>query len=264
MAFTRGALLAIPLLAWLACSGAGAHAAPSSDRTMLVFAAASLSDVLQEIGAAYTDETKQSLRFSFAASSTLARQIEMGAGAEVFVSADVEWMDYLQKRGHIDASSRSDIAGNRLVLIAPSDSNIELHIEPSFPLGGALSRGRLAIGDPDIVPAGRYARAALTTLGVWNDVAKRLVFADNVRTALAYVARGETPLGIVYATDARVEERIRIVDTFPSTTHPPILYPAAATTGARPASREFLVFLVGAHAQEILRRYGFLAPASPR
>jgi molybdate transport system substrate-binding protein len=264
MAFTRRVLRAILLLAFLAGSGAGVHAAESSEQTMLVFAAVSMTDVLQEIGAAYTEQTKQPLRFSFAASSTLARQIEVGASAEVFVSADVEWMDYLQKRGRIDASSRRDIVGNKLVLVAPGDNELQLRIQPNFRLGDALGRGRLAIGDPDIVPAGRYARAALTTLGVWDEVAKRLVFADNVRTALAYVARGETPLGIVYATDARVEKRIRIVDTFPSDTHPPIVYPAAATTDARPGAREFLKFLAGARAQEVFRRHGFLPIASAR
>lgn len=250
------------LLLTLCFAGADAHAA-EPDRTMLVFAAVSLTDALEEIGAAYTAETKQPLRFSFAASSTLARQIELGASAEVFVSADLQWMDYLQERALIDAASRHDVAGNRLVLIAPRASEVELKIKPHFRIAEALGRGRLAIGDPDIVPAGRYARAALTALDVWEDVANRLVFADNVRTALAYVARGETPLGIVYRTDARVETRIRIVDTFPSDTHSTIVYPAAATTNARPAAREFVVFLVGQRAQEIFRRHGFLPTAKP-
>lgn len=258
MVFTRRVLCAVLLLAWLSGERAGAQAAEPSDRAMLVFAAASLTDVLEEIGAAYTEQTHQPLRFSFAASSTLARQIEVGANAEVFVSADVQWMDYLQERGLVDASSRRDVAGNRLVLIAPADSELTLRIAPDFPIANALSRGRLAIGDPDIVPAGRYARAALTTLGVWDDVANRLVYADNVRTALAYVARGETPLGIVYATDARVEKRIRIVDTFPSATHPPIFYPAATTASARASSRDFLKFLREDRAQETFRRHGFL------
>lgn len=260
MTFARR--LSKALILMLCFAGAGARAA-ESDRTMLVFAAVSLTDALEDIGAAYTAETKQPLRFSFAASSTLARQIELGASAEVFVSADLEWMDYLQERALIDASSRRDVAGNKLVLIAPRDSGIALRIRPHFPIGASLGRGRLAIGDPNIVPAGRYARAALAALGVWEEVANRLVFADNVRTALAYVARGETPLGIVYQTDARVETRIRIVDTFPSDTHPAIVYPAAAAANARPAAREFVMFLAGQRAQEIFQRHGFLPIAKP-
>lgn len=258
MAFTRLLLCAVLLLAWLAGEHAQAQAAQPADRSMLVFAAASLTDVLQEIGDAYTEETRQPLRFSFAASSTLARQIEMGANADVFVSADVQWMDYLQSRGLIDESSRRDVAGNRLVLVAPADSELALQIEPHFPLAKALDGGRLAIGDPDIVPAGRYARAALTHLGVWDDVAKRLVYADNVRTALVYVARGETPLGIVYATDARVEHRVRIVNAFSRETHPAIFYPAAAAAGARTAAQAFVAFLREDRAQELFRRHGFL------
>jgi molybdate transport system substrate-binding protein len=261
MHFMRLALCAVLLLSSLSSARVEAQAA-QSDRPVLVFAAASLTDVLQEIGAAYTEQTGKSLRFSFAASSTLARQIEVGANAEVFVSADVQWMDYLHTRGLIDASSRRDVAGNRLVLIAPSSSKAALRIGPNFPLANALNGGRLAIGDPDIVPAGRYARTALTALGVWNDVARRLVYAENVRTALVYVARGETPLGIVYATDARVEDRVRIVDTFPSETHPQILYPAATMVNARASARAFVEFLGENRAQEVFRRHGFLSVRS--
>ncbi len=257
MLFKRLVLSAALVLA-LAGGLTHAQAAEPPDRSMLVFAAASLTDVLQEIGDAYTDQTREPLRFSFAASSTLARQIEMGANAEVFVSADIQWMDYLQTRGLIDEHARHDVAGNRLVLVAPADRQSTLRIAPNFALAKALSGGRLAIGDPDTVPAGRYARHALTSLGVWDDVAKQLVYADNVRTALVYVARGETPFGIVYATDARVESRVHIVDTFPSGTHPPIVYPAATTAHARASARTFLNFLLDARAQEIFRRHGFL------
>lgn len=258
MLFKRLVLSAALVLASLAGERTPAQAADPSDRSMLVFAAASLTDVLQEIGDAYTEQTREPLRFSFAASSTLARQIEMGANAEVFVSADIQWMDYLQTRGLIDASSRRDVAGNELVLIAPSSNEITVRIGPSFPLANALNGGRLAIGDPDIVPAGRYARTALTNLGVWSDVARRLVYAENVRTALVYVARGEAPLGVVYATDARVESRVRVVDTFSRETHPPILYPAATMIKARASARAFVEFLREDRAQEVFRRYGFL------
>jgi molybdate transport system substrate-binding protein len=254
--FTRRASVVYLSMA-LMCFGNPVQGAEASQRDMLVFAAASLSDVLTEIGVEYRAHTGQQVKFSFAASSILARQIEVGATAEVFFSADVEWMDYLQSRKLLDASSRQNIVGNRLALIAPSDSRVELKIAPRFELLKALGRGRLATGDPDGVPAGRYARAALLSLGVWNDVEDRLVRADNVRTAVAFVARGEVPLGIVYETDARIEKRVRIVDIFPESTHPPILYPAAAIVDSRPAAREFVAFLQSSKAQEIFQKYGF-------
>ncbi len=230
---------------------------------LLVFAAASLTDVLGEIGTAYAAENGQRVEFSFAASSTLARQIEAGAGADAFISADLDWMDYLQARNLVDRATRTDIAGNRLVLVAPADSAIELRIGPGFGLAAALGPGRLATGDPESVPVGRYARSALTTLGVWNEVADRLVRTENVRSALAFIARGEASLGIVYATDALVEKRVRIVATFPADSHLPIVYPAAATTAARPGAREFVAALRGEPAQALLRKYGF-APVGIR
>jgi molybdate transport system substrate-binding protein len=150
------------------------------------------------------------------------------------------------------------VLSNRLVLVAPADSRIELKIAPGFALGAALgSNGRLATGDPESVPVGKYARSALTSLGVWNDVADRLVRADNVRSALAFIARGETPLGIVYETDAKVEKRVHIVDYFPADSHPPIVYPIAVTAQARPAARRFVEFLRSAAAQDIFKKYGF-------
>ncbi len=230
---------------------------------LLVFAAASLTDVLDEVGAAYTSRSNQAVKFSFAASSTLARQIEAGARADAFVSADLDWMDYLQARNLIERATRTNVAANRLVLVAPADSTIELKIGPGFALASALGSGRLATGDPESVPVGRYARSALTTLGVWNEVADRLVRTENVRSALAFIARGEVPLGIVYATDALVEKRVRIVDTFPADSHLPIVYPAAATAAARPGAREFVAFLREEPAQALLRKYGF-QPAGDR
>jgi molybdate transport system substrate-binding protein len=230
---------------------------------LLVFAAASLTDVLEDVAEEFEERTGSSVRFSFAASSALARQIEAGAQAGVFVSADLEWMDYLQTRGLLDARTRRNVASNRLALIAPADSNMQLDIRPGFALKAALGRGRLATGDPDIVPVGRYARSALTSLGVWNDVADRLVRADNVRTALAYVASGEAPLGIVYETDARVQRQVRIVGVFPADTHPPIVYPAAAVARSSTLARQFLAFLTEPRAQQILRKHGF-RPAPPQ
>jgi molybdate transport system substrate-binding protein len=256
-------LLAIGLLV-LCTLDAPVRAADAPDRELLVFAAASLTNALDEIGTAYAQQTQQHVKFSYAASSALARQLEAGSRADVFFSADVEWMDYLQARNLVDRSTRRNLLSNRLVLVAPADSKIELKIAPGFALGAALgSNGRLATGDPDSVPVGKYARSALTSLGVWNEVADRLVRADNVRSALAFIARGETPLGIVYETDARVEKRVRIVDFFPADSHPPIVYPVAVTATARPAARQFVEFLQSAPAREIFKKNGFM-PTPPR
>ncbi len=231
--------------------------------TTVVFAAASLTNVLQELGDAYTKSGGAKVEFSFAASSMLARQIENGAKADVFFSADEEWMDYLDKRGLVQKLTRRDLLGNRLALVAPADSKLQLHIEPKFPLLAALNGGRLATGDPDSVPAGRYARAALAKLGVWDQVANQLAHADSVRTALAFVARGEAPLGIVYETDARIDKGVRIVDFFPDDSHPPIVYPIALTTGASAAAPGFVNFLGGPAAAAVFAKYGFRVLASP-
>jgi molybdate transport system substrate-binding protein len=245
----------------LACAlHAPVSAAEDRNPQILVFAAASLTNVLDEIGAAYMQQTKQTVKFSYAASSALARQLEAGARADVFFSADLEWMDYVQARGLIDRTTRRDVLGNRLALVAPADSKIELKVAPGFALAAALGKGRLATGDPQSVPVGKYARSALTSLGVWNDVADRLVRADNVRSALAFIARGETPLGVVYETDAKIEKRVRVVDFFPANSHPPIVYPVAVTATARPAARPFVDFLDSASARQVFKRHGFQGP----
>jgi molybdate transport system substrate-binding protein len=229
----------------------------------VIFAAASLTNVLQELGDEYAKSGGAKMEFSFAATSMLARQVENGARADLFFSADQEWMDYLDQRNLIQRSSRRNLLGNRLALVAPADSNVQLHIAPGFPLAAALKGGRLATGDPDSVPVGKYARAALTKLGVWDQVANQLARADNVRTALAFVAKGEAPLGIVYETDARVEKAVRVVDLFPQDSHPPIVYPVALTTSANAAAAGFLEFLRGPVAAASFRRFGFtvLAPS---
>jgi molybdate transport system substrate-binding protein len=232
----------------------------TADRTIVVFAAASLTDALSELTRDFGTAPGVRVKLSFAASSALARQIESGAPADVFFSADLEWMDYLEARKLIKAGSRHDVIGNRLVLIAPSTSPVKLAIAPHFALAAALGGGRLATGDPDSVPVGRYARAALTALGVWNSVEDRLVRADNVRAALAYVDRAEVPLGIVYQTDALIDKGVRIVDAFPDATHPPIVYPIALTAGARSGAQEFVDFLRTPTAQAVFTRYGFTAP----
>jgi molybdate transport system substrate-binding protein len=227
-----------------------------------VFAAASLTDALQEIGTIYGREHGKWVVFSFAASMTLARQIDLSAGADVFISADAESMNYLEQRNRVVKQSREDLLANRLILIAPADSNVTLAIAPEMKIAEALRGGRLAMANVETVPAGRYGKAALTALGVWTQVADRLAQGEDVRTALAYVARGEAPLGIVYATDARVEPRVRVVATFPENTHPPIVYPIASTPEATPDAAEFLTYLRGQSARTVFERAGFtvLAP----
>ncbi len=248
--FFLAALLALSPLAKAADSAA----------SLTVFAAASLTDALNEVNVAYTKLGGVPVRASYAASSALARQIEAGAQADIFFSADLDWIDYLQTRGLVDAASRKNVLGNRLVLIAPADSKVSLKIAPNFPLAAAIGKSRLATGDPDSVPVGRYARSALTTLGVWGEIADRLVRADNVRIALAYVARGEAALGIVYETDAVIEKKVRIVDTFPADTHLPIVYPIVLTKTAHPEAKRYETFVVGAEAGTIFKKYGFSLP----
>jgi len=220
----KGAAATAPAAAAPAAAAPAAAATEPARRELLVFAAASLSEALEEVGRAFTAATGMRVAASYAASSVLAKQIEAGAPADAFFSADVAWVDYLEKRGLIQPSSRRDVLRNTLVLIAPADSTLRLRIAPGFDLAGALKGGRLAIADPDSVPAGEYARAALTRLGVWSRVSDRAVRGENVRAALAYVARGEAPLGIVYRTDAQAERRVRVVDVFPEDSHPPITY----------------------------------------
>jgi molybdate transport system substrate-binding protein len=253
----------LPALALLCLTfqSAPLRAAERTQGQILVFAAASLTDALQAIGAAYEKTSAVTVKLSFDSSSNTARQIEAGAPADVFFSADAEWMDYLQSRNLIEAATRRNVVGNALVLIAPAGSRIELRIAPHFPLAAALGNGRLATGDPDSVPVGRYARAALSTLGVWNEVAARLVRAENVRAALMYVGRGEAPLGIVYGSDALVDRKVRVVDTFPADTHEPIVYPIALTKSARAEAHGFVTYLMSPQAHEIFVRYGFTEPA---
>ena len=247
----------------LACALAPtAHAADE----LVVFAAASLTDVLETITAAHWHGPR--LRFSFAASSTLARQIEQGAPAHAFVSADEAWMDYLVERRRVDAASRRVLAGNRLVVVRRASAAPAKVEESAQALRAALRAGagsgapdRVATGDPAHVPVGRYAQAALMRLGLWTEVAPRLVRADNVRSALIFVERGEAAAGIVYATDAQVARDLRVVARFPRDSHPPIRYPAARVSGAPPAASELLDLLGSASAQPLWRAAGFDAAA---
>lgn len=243
-----------------------AFAAERAQEPLLVFAAVSLTDSLQKISDAYTQSTGVAVKLSFAASSALARQIESGARVDVFVSADQEWMDYLESRDLIRAGSRSDLLGNRLVLIAPSDSSVAIELAPGAPIAAALGeRGRLAVADPDSVPAGKYAKAALGSLGVWSALEPRLARAENVRVALSYVARGEAPLGIVYATDAAAEPKVRLVDVFPESTHAPVRYPIGLTKSAGAAAGDYLKFLRSDAASQVFKKAGFavLGPPTP-
>lgn len=235
----------------------GAHADP-----VLVFAAASLKPALDKILQTPEIAAIGELKASYAASSQLARQIEAGAPAAIFVSADRDWMDYLAERKRIVADSRGDLLGNALVLVAPKDNAIRLDVAPGFDLADALGKdGRLALGEPNSVPAGKYAKAALGKLGVWDAVAARVVAADNVRAALNFVARGEAPLGVVYRSDASSEPAVRVVATFPDDTHAPIVYPAALIAGHdTPAARALLDALRAPPQQAIFRSYGFDAP----
>ena len=243
--------------AQLAVPPALAKASPVQP-ALVVFAAASLTDALQEVGDAFTRETSIPVKFSFAASSALARQIENGAPADVFFSADLDWMTYLQTRHLLQEATRHDVLGNRLVLIAPADAVVALKIEPHFALAAALGNRRLATGDPESVPVGRYAQEALTRLGVWPAVQARLARAENVRAALAFVDRGDAALGIVYATDALVDKKVRVVDVFPADSHPPIVYPIAVTATAQAAAARFVDFVRSPAADKVFKSYGFL------
>jgi len=249
-------LLCIVLL-FFAPGSPAQPATSTQQRPVLVFAAASLTDALQEIASNCEKSGHVPVKSSFAASSSLARQIESGAQADVFFSADTDWMDYLEKHNLIQVATRRNVLGNTLVLIAPAQSQIKLKIAPHFPLAAALGEGRLATGDPDSVPVGRYARSALKTLGVWDQVANRIARAENVRVALLYVTRGEAPLGIVYGSDTLVEKGVRVVDTFPPDTHEPIVYPVALTRSAQPAAATFMSCLVSPPSEQIFVKYGF-------
>ena len=224
---------------------------------VLVFAAASLQTALDELVAPIQRTTGARMRVSYAASSALARQIESGAPAQLFISADLEWMTYLADRKLVRAESRVNLLANRLVLIAPRSNPATLKIAPRFALSTTLGRERLALADPASVPAGKYARAALTVLGVWDSVAGKIAAAENVRAALLLVSRGEAPLGIVYHTDALADAGVVIVDTFPDATHPPIVYPAALTAGASPAAARVLEFLKTDAARTVFEKHGF-------
>ena len=227
--------------------------------TVTVFAAASTTNALAEIGRLFENNEKTKFRVSFASSSTLAKQIEQGAPADVYVSANIRWMNYLEEKKLIEPATRFDLLSNRIVLIAPKDSRINhIDIGPVLDLPGLLGDGLLSMGDPDHVPAGMYGMKSLEKLGLWAGVEKRVARAKDVRAALALVERGETPLGQVYSTDAAISDKVKVVGFFPSESHPPIVYPVAAVAGGETeAAGQFIKFLKGPESTAIFKRYGF-------
>jgi len=236
-------------------------ALPAHAQDALVFAAASLREALDEATASFALGRAGRVEVSYAASSVLARQITRGAPADVFISADTDWADYVEKSGAAVAGTRRNIASNELVLIAPAKSTVKLRLASGVDLAPALGNGRLALADPDTVPAGKYGKASLKALGAWAGVEKRIASAENVRAALALVARGEAPLGIVYRTDALAEKGVRIVDTFLPSTHPPIVYPMVVLKrSSTPVATAFAGYLTTPDARAIFERHGFRVP----
>jgi len=243
-----GAIFAIALIA---------SSAQAED--VLVFAAASTTNALDEIAVLFNAKGLGTVKGSYASSSTLAKQIEQGAPADVFLSADQQWADYLAGKNLIDGASRFNLLGNELVLIAPADAKTpSIKIEKGIDFPALLGEGRLSTGDPDHVPVGIYVKQALENLGQWSLVEPKLARADSVRSALAFVERGEAPYGIVYSTDAAVSKKVKVVATFPTTLHDPVVYPVALVAGRNNgAAKAYLDFLKSPAAKEVFVKYGF-------
>lgn len=262
----KSKLFALCLLAvmMLTLTGTGmdafAGSSAAAETELLVFAAASTTDVITEIGDLYMARNLGLIKPSFASSSTLAKQIASGAPADVFLSANPKWMDFLEEKNLLFQETRFDLLGNRIVLISPADSALgQIDVAPGFSLADLLGKdGRLSTGDPDHVPAGMYGKEALQNLGVWDQVKDRLAPMKDVRAALVLVERGEAPLGLVYATDAAVSKKVRVVGTFPADSHPPIVYPLAAVSGGKTSeARQFMDFLKSPEARAVFEKYGF-------
>jgi molybdate transport system substrate-binding protein len=250
--------LARLLAAFAILCGASLSPALAQDKSLTVFAAASMKNALDDIDTAFTAKTGVKVVASYAASSTLAKQIEQGAPADIFLSADLDWMDYATGKKNINDQTRVNLLGNSIVLIAPKDSKIDnVTIGQGFDLAKLAGDGKIATGDVKAVPVGKYAKAALEKLGAWQAAEPKFAMAESVRAALTLVARGESVLGIVYSTDAKVEPGVKIVGTFPADSHPPIIYPLAATTTAKPEASEYLAFLRSSLAKTTLEKYGF-------
>ncbi|WP_292551509.1 molybdate ABC transporter substrate-binding protein [Mesorhizobium sp.] len=229
-----------------------------ADDRLIVFAAASMKNALDAVNTACAADVGEAATISYAASSALAKQIEGGAPADVFISADLDWMKYLSGKKLTRPDTEVKLLGNQIVLVAPEDSSIETRIEKGFDLAGLIGDGRLAMGDFKAVPAGKYGKAALESLGVWSSVEGRLAQAENVRAALKLVATGEAALGIVYATDAHAEPGVKVIGTFPQDSHPPIVYPVAQMTDSKDKNAPaFLKCLQSAKAGELFKAHGF-------
>jgi molybdate transport system substrate-binding protein len=257
-------VVALAFVVWQFVQQASPIAVDSQDKTITVFAAASMTNALDDVDAAFTKQTGVRVVTSYDASSALMKQIEGGAPADAFVSADLKWMDYGVEKKVINESTRISLLGNVLVLIAAKDSKIDhVNIEPGFDLAKLADDGRIATGDVEAVPVGLYAKAALEKLGVWPSVESKVVMTVNVRAALAHCARREALLSIVYATDAKIEPGVKVVGVFPDNSHDPIIYPVAATVNAKPATIQYLAFLRSAAAKSIFEGYGFAVLAKP-
>ena len=256
IALSRRSLLGLAVVA-AAVSGLPLAAAQADDVT--VFAAASLKNALDDIAAAYKEKTGETVLISYAGSSALAKQIEEAAPADIFFSADLAWMDYLEERDLIQKDTRQTLLGNAIVLVAPAESAASVNVDKGMDLAGVLGAdGKLAMANVDSVPAGKYGKAALEWLGIWDSVAPHVVQADNVRAALAFVATGEAPLGIVYQTDANAEPKVAVVGIFPPDSHPAILYPAAMTASSQnPEARAFFDFMRSDDAKSFYEKQGF-------
>jgi molybdate transport system substrate-binding protein len=244
---------------------AGASQRPLAQSSLTIFAAASMKNALDDVNAAFTRQSKIKTVVSYAATSALMRQIEQGAPADIFASADLDWMEYGLKNKLVNPATRVNLLGNRLALIAPKDSTIgTVTIAPGFDLAKLIGDGRIATGEVKSVPVGRYAMAALQKLDIWPSVEKRMAMVENVRVALALVARGEAVLGIVYETDAKIEPGVKIVGRFPADSHPEIVYPVAATVKAKPEATRYLAFLQSQASKVVFEKYGFtfLAPSA--
>jgi len=236
----------------------------AQEKSITVFAAASMKNALDDVDAAYTKKTGVKVVASYDASSALMKQIEAGAPADAFISADLKWMDYGSQKKLIKDDTRVNLLGNQLVLIAPKDSRIDnVAIKPGFDLAKLTGDGRIATGDVKAVPVGLYAQAALQKLGAWAAVEPKMAMTQNVRAALTLVARGEAPLGIVYSTDAKVEPGVKVVGVFPEDSHDPIIYPVAATITAKPDVASYIAFLRSGEAKAIFEKYGFVVLMKP-
>ena len=249
------------VLAAAICLGAGGAKA---DEPLVVFAAASLKTALDAVNVACAADVGETAKISYAGSSALAKQIEESAPADVFLSADLDWMQYLSDRKLVKPATETKLLGNRIVLVAPADSTAAATIAPGFDLASLLGDGRLAMANVDAVPAGKYGKASLEALGVWASVEGKVAQAENVRAALALVSTGEAPLGIVYATDANADKGVRVVGAFPQDSHPPIVYPVAQLAGSTDEDAPaFLACLQSAKAKALFEAEGFtyLGPA---